>query len=95
MATTGNGHSEGANPTWTSFVGVISVLLTLEFWVHLLVPFLRQSVPYPFWPTGATSALLVSALLALLAAIRGSRLWWVAVFCAAITLAFLFFILSG
>jgi hypothetical protein len=91
-------HCEGATmskasrvsrPTWTLVLGVLSVLLTLEFWVHYLVPFMRINVRFPFWPTGAFVELLLSALLATLAAICGSRLWWGVVPCAVATLAFL------
>lgn len=77
------------SPGWPSILGALSVLLTLEFWTHLLVPFFRDNVPSPFWPTGALVELLVSALLATVAAIRGPRIWWVAVFCAVATLGFL------
>ena len=76
-------------------VGALSVLLTLEFWLHMLVPFLREKVRFPFWPTGAAIDLLLAALLAVLAAIRGSRIWWGVVFCAVATLGFLFFMLGG
>ncbi len=89
------GETRFTNPAWPSVLGILSVLLTMEFWLHMFVPFLRRDVPFPFWPTGAAVELLLSALLAALAAIRGSRAWWAAVFCAAGTLGFLLFMLGG
>jgi hypothetical protein len=75
--------------TWTLVLGVLSALLTLEFWVHFLVPFMRANVPFPFWPTGAFVELSLATLLAATAAIRGSKLWWSIVVCAVATLLFL------
>lgn len=89
------GEPRFTNPVWPSVFGALSVLLTVEFWVHMLVPFLRRKVAFPFWPTGAAVELSLSSLLALVAAIRGSRAWWAAVFFAAGTLGFLFFMLGG
>jgi len=83
------------NPIWTIVLGVISILLTLEFWFHLLVPLLRTRVRFPFWPTGAFIELLASAFLAALAAIRGARTWWIVVACACASLCFLLFMFSG
>lgn len=83
------------NPNWTLVLGVISILLTLEFWVHLLVPFLRMRVRFPFWPTGAFIELMFSAFLAALAAIRGARTWWILVACACASLCFLVFMFGG
>jgi hypothetical protein len=80
---------------WSSVFGMLSVMLILEFWVHLLVPFLRQNLRFPFWPASAAVELFVSALLAATAAIRGSRIWWSAMFLATGTVAFLFFMLGG
>jgi hypothetical protein len=66
--------------------------MTMEFWIHLLVLHMREKVRFPFWPVVAFVELLLAALLALLAAIRGSRLWWSAAVCAVPTL---FFLLHG
>jgi len=87
--------SRVSRPTWTLVLGVLSVLLVLEFWVHTLVPFMRQNVRFPFWPAGAFIELLLAALLAALAAIRGSRLWWSVVPCALATLVFLLHMFAG
>jgi hypothetical protein len=84
-----------SNPIWALVPGGVSVLLTLEFWTHLLVPFLRTRVRFPFWPTGAIIELLASALLAALAAIRGARTWWIVVFYACASLCFLLFMFGG
>lgn len=83
------------SPVWTLVLGVFSVLLTLEFWLHLVVPFMRTRVPFPFWPTSAFIELLLSALLAAIAAIFGSRIWWVVVFFAGAGLCILLFAFSG
>ena len=90
-----NRDSKVASPGWTPVVGSLSVLLTLEFWLHMLVPFFRQNVRFPLWPTGAIVELLLSLLLASLAAIRGSRIWWLSALCAAGTLGFLIFLFGG
>lgn len=83
------------NPAWTAVLGTLSVLLVLEFWLHLLVPFLRQNVRFPYWPSGAAIELLIAALLAMLSAIRGSRFWWVVSFCAVASMVFLLLMLGG
>lgn len=80
---------------WTSVPGALSVLLTLEFWVHMLVPFMRKNVRFPFWPYGAFIELLIAAFLAALAAIFGSRLWWVVVLGAIGTVAVLLSMFAG
>jgi len=87
--------SQVSRPAWTSVLGVLSVLLTLEFWVHALVPFMRERVRFPFWPAGAFIELLLAVLLAALAAIRGSKLWWAVALCAVGTLAFLLHMFAG
>jgi hypothetical protein len=79
----------GWRRTWSLVLGVLSVLLTMEFWIDLLVPYMRENVPFPFWPEGAFAELLLAALLASVAAILGSRLWWSAAACAVATLLFL------
>ena len=56
--------------------GVVSVLLLLEFWIHLLVPFVRGRVPFPLWPWSAMVELVLAALMAGIAAVRRPRLWW-------------------
>ncbi len=85
-----NRATQPTNPTWSFILGSVSIVLTVEFWLHLLVPSLRRRIPFPFWPTGAFIDLSVSGLLAVLAAMRGSRFWWIAAVCAVGTLAFLF-----
>lgn len=90
--------SQGAtrpNPTWTVVLGVISILLTLEFWLHLVVPFLRTKVRFPFWPAGAFIELIASALFAALSAMRGARFWWIVAICACASLCVLVFMFRG
>jgi hypothetical protein len=83
------------NPPWTAVLGTLSVLLVLEFWLHLLVPFLRQNVRFPYWPSGAAIELLIAALLAMLSAVQGSRFWWIVFFCAVASMVFLLLMLGG
>jgi hypothetical protein len=90
-----NAASYLKNPRWTLVLGLLSVLMTMEFWLHMLVPFLRERVRFPFWPAGAAVELLVSTLFAVLAATRGSRAWWIAACGAAASLGFLLFMLGG
>jgi len=78
-----------------TLTGTVSALLTSEFWIHLSVPFLRQKVRFPMWPTGAAIELLVAAGFGAIAAVRGSRLWWISVICALFSLGFLIFLLGG
>jgi hypothetical protein len=90
-----NEESRASRPTWTFVLGPLSILLMLEFWVHTLVPFMRENVRFPFWPTGAFVEVLLAALLSALAAIHGSRLWWAIVLCALATLVFLLRMFAG
>ena len=86
----------GANaisPTWTFVAGAISALMTLHFWVYALVPFVREKVPYPWWPIGMIVELAVATGLGVLAAVRGSKVWWLTVFLAVATLIFLVMLL--
>jgi hypothetical protein len=87
--------SQPASPVWTKFIGAISMLLILEFWVHMLVPYLRRNVPYPWWPTGTIIDLTLSTVLAGVAATRGSRLWWASAACAVGTLVLLIAMFAG
>jgi hypothetical protein len=84
-----------SKPDLPSLFGVLSVLLTVEFWVHMLVPFARRKIPFPYWPTAAFVELSFSLLLGLIAAIRGRRFWWAAAVAAVGTLGFFFFLFRG
>ena len=83
------------NPVRPAVFGAASVLLMLEFWLHVFVPFWRENVRTPLWPWGALIELSLSAIFGVFASVRGSRLWWVVVLCAAESIGFLFFALSG
>jgi hypothetical protein len=82
-------------PTWTYVAGAVSSLLGLEFWLHLLVPYLRWHVPFPFWPQGALIDLILALILGCAAAIKGSRFWWAACLVSLLGLSFLLFAFSG
>jgi len=86
----------GHPSTYTaSVLGSFSLLLTAEFWVHLLVPYLREHLRFPPWPTGEVVDLVLAAVLAGLAARHGSQIWWLGVVGAIMTLGFMFFMLGG
>jgi len=70
-------------------------LLLTEYWLHMLVPFLRHNLRFPPWPTGAATELVISALLGVFAAVSGSRGWWAAVVCASVSLAIMLFMFIG
>jgi hypothetical protein len=74
-------------PKWTIVPGLLGMLLVLEFWVHALVPFVRKNVPFPFWPVGAIVDMVLSTVFSALAAIRGSRIWWISCFLSLSALA--------
>lgn len=82
-------------PMWTSILGALSILPILEFWAHLLIPYLRNHVQYPWWPTSAVFVLLSSAVLAAIAAVRGLRVWWLSAAFALGALGFLLLVLGG
>lgn len=87
------GGAKAISPTWTFVVGTVSALMTLHFWVYAFVPFVREKAPYPWWPIGMIVELVVATGLGALAAVRGSKLWWLTVFLALATLIFLVMLL--
>lgn len=78
-----------------NIAGVLSILLLTEYWLHMLVPFLRHNLLFPPWPVGAAAELVISALLGVFAAASGSRAWWATVGCAIASLALMLFMFSG
>jgi len=65
-------------PTWTSVMGLVSVLITCFFWSLALLS-QRKEVHYPGELAGVMITLLIELALSLVAAIKGSRWWLIAV----------------
>ena len=66
---------------WTTLLGLLSVLLTLLFWLLAAIS-TRTRVHYPGELAGVMTSLLAAIILAGIAAARGSKWWLVAVVAA-------------
>ena len=64
--------------TWTSAMGLLSVLITCLFWL-LVALSLKHEVHYPGELMGVMITQLIGLALSVVAAIKGSRLWFLAV----------------
>jgi hypothetical protein len=75
-------------PLWTKIVGVVAVLPALYIWLWILGP-KSWLASYPGKPFTVLAANLCGIPLSLVAAIRGSRIWYLV---TAIAIATYFFI---
>ena len=70
--------------------GIASIVLTAEFWLHILVPYLRENVPYHWWPELAFVQLSLAGFFGIVAGIRGSRIWFLVGSLGLLTLVFIY-----
>jgi len=65
-------------PTWTSVIGLLSVVVTCVFW-SLAVLSQQREIHYPGELWGVMITLLAGLALSVAAAIKGSKWWLIAV----------------
>jgi hypothetical protein len=75
-------------------IGYVGLMCLAFFWTTTLVPAVANVLPdSSFGKIAVVSTFSASLPLTLVAAIRGSRYWWIAVAASAITLCDLFYLL--